>query len=110
VTHLRQLMLDELQRRNYSPNTVRSYVHAVEDFARISAVRRSSLDRTMYADTRSSISRSQALPAHHRRTDSSVAISVRKDTGVGPICPMRSRFRSSTSVCRPCSARKKSPV
>jgi integrase/recombinase XerD len=34
VTHLRQLMLDELRRRNYSPNTVRSYVHAVEDFAR----------------------------------------------------------------------------
>jgi site-specific recombinase XerD len=27
-------MLYELQRRNYSPNTVRSYVHAVEDFAR----------------------------------------------------------------------------
>src|ERR1700685_3343746 len=27
-------MLDELQCRNYSPNTVRSYVHAVEDFAR----------------------------------------------------------------------------
>jgi len=53
VTHLRQLMLDELQRRNYSPNTVRSYVHAVEDFARYFAVRRSSLDRTMYADTRS---------------------------------------------------------
>jgi len=34
VAHLRQLMRDELQRRNYSPNTVRSYVHAVEDFAR----------------------------------------------------------------------------
>jgi site-specific recombinase XerD len=34
VTHLRQMMLDELQRRNYSPNTVRSYVHAVEEFAR----------------------------------------------------------------------------
>jgi len=33
VTHLRQLMLDELQRRNYSPNTVRSYIHAVEEFA-----------------------------------------------------------------------------
>jgi integrase/recombinase XerD len=33
VTHLRQLMLDELQRRKYSPNAVRSYVHAVEDFA-----------------------------------------------------------------------------
>ena len=33
MTHLRQLMLDGLQRRNYSPNTARSYVHAVEDFA-----------------------------------------------------------------------------
>ena len=34
MTHLRQLMLDELERRNYSPNTVRSYLHAVEEFAR----------------------------------------------------------------------------
>ena len=34
MTHLRQLMLDELQRRNYSPNTVRSYIHAVEEFAK----------------------------------------------------------------------------
>lgn len=34
MTRLRQLMLDELQRRNYSPNTVRTYIHAIEDFAR----------------------------------------------------------------------------
>jgi len=27
------MMLDELQRRNYSPNTVRTYIHAIEDFA-----------------------------------------------------------------------------
>src|SRR5246127_5473117 len=27
-------MLDELQRRNYAQNTVRAYIHAVEDFAR----------------------------------------------------------------------------
>jgi site-specific recombinase XerD len=27
-------MLDELQRRNYSPSTVRSYIHAIEDFAK----------------------------------------------------------------------------
>jgi integrase/recombinase XerD len=27
-------MLDELQRRNYSPSTVCSYIHAIEDFAR----------------------------------------------------------------------------
>ncbi len=28
------MMLDELQRRNYSPNTVRSYIHAIEEFAK----------------------------------------------------------------------------
>jgi hypothetical protein len=27
-------MLDELQRRNYSQNTVYTYLHAVEDFSR----------------------------------------------------------------------------
>ena len=34
MTRLRKLMLDELQRRNYAQNTVRSYLKAVEDFAR----------------------------------------------------------------------------
>ena len=29
MTRLRQMMLDELQRRNYSPNTVRTYIHAI---------------------------------------------------------------------------------
>lgn len=33
MTHLRKIMLDELQRRNYAQNTVRSYIHAVEEFA-----------------------------------------------------------------------------
>ena len=33
MTHLRKMMLDELQRRNYAQNTVRSYVSAVEEFA-----------------------------------------------------------------------------
>jgi integrase/recombinase XerD len=34
VTHLRQAMLEELQRRNYATTTVQSYIQAVERFAK----------------------------------------------------------------------------
>jgi len=34
VTHLRKMMLEELQRRNYSEHTTRYYIRTVEDFAR----------------------------------------------------------------------------
>jgi integrase/recombinase XerD len=33
VTRLRQRTLEELQRRNYSPQTTRSYIHAIKQFA-----------------------------------------------------------------------------
>jgi len=34
VTHLRKMMLEELQRRNYSEATTRCYIRSVEDFSR----------------------------------------------------------------------------
>ena len=37
--HLRQMMLDELHRRNYSQSTVRSYIFAMEDFAILGATK-----------------------------------------------------------------------
>jgi len=52
VTHLRKLMLDELQRRNYAQNTVRAYIHAVEDFASTSTVHRTASAQSISASTR----------------------------------------------------------
>jgi integrase/recombinase XerD len=34
VTHLRQIMLEELRRRNFADSTIRSYLHAVEHYSR----------------------------------------------------------------------------
>src|ERR671918_2070630 len=34
VTHCRRIMLEELQRRNFAPTTISTYLHAVEQFAR----------------------------------------------------------------------------
>jgi integrase/recombinase XerD len=34
VTHLRQIMLEELRRRNFAESTIRSYIHGVEHFSR----------------------------------------------------------------------------
>jgi integrase/recombinase XerD len=34
VTHLRQIMLEELRRRNFAETTIRSYIHGVEHFSR----------------------------------------------------------------------------
>jgi hypothetical protein len=60
VTHLRKMMLDELQRRNYAPGTIRSYIHTVEDFAGTSAAHPTGLGRTNPAVAGVSVSRPQA--------------------------------------------------
>ena len=33
MTHLRHAMLEELQRRNYAPNTIKAYVRIIQEFA-----------------------------------------------------------------------------
>ena len=34
MTHLRQIMVEELERRNYAPGTIRCYIRTVERYAR----------------------------------------------------------------------------
>ena len=46
MTHCRQIMLEELQRRNFAPTTVRSYLYAVERFARHFKCRPDRLNQT----------------------------------------------------------------
>ena len=45
VTHLRKMMLEELQRRNYSDTTIRRYLHFVE--ASFSSPNRNRLGSTL---------------------------------------------------------------
>ena len=52
MTHLRKLMLEELERRNYSDETTRAYVHAIKDFASYSNNLRTSWDRSMFVSIR----------------------------------------------------------
>ncbi len=46
MTHCRRIMLEELQRRNFSPTTIRSYLYAVERFARYFKCRPDRLNHT----------------------------------------------------------------
>jgi hypothetical protein len=35
MTHLRKMMLEELERRNYAQTTIHGYIQTIEDFARL---------------------------------------------------------------------------
>ena len=48
MTHCRQVMLEELQRRNFAPTTISTYLHAVEQFARHFKCRPDRLNQTHF--------------------------------------------------------------
>jgi site-specific recombinase XerD len=99
VTRLRQRMLDELQRRNYSSNTVRSYMHAVKEFARYSADLQTSSDQTTFASIRFICS---AIASSHRARlrgrPQRCGFCSSRHLG-GPISPIRFHFQGVTSAC-----------
>jgi Phage integrase, N-terminal SAM-like domain len=99
VTHLRQAMLDELQRRNYAKTTVDTYLHAVEQFAKhfTRSPDRLTLDHLRtYVDCppgsprcgRSTMFRRSQGDAHHR----AIAVSPRAEL------PYKTRFHELAHV------------
>ena len=45
MTHLRQIMLEELRRRNYADSTIDAYIQTVEHFSRLPSFTRSAWPR-----------------------------------------------------------------
>ena len=65
MTHLRQIMLEELRRRNYAESTIRSYLHEVEHFSRhFHRSTRSAWSRTHSRVSGSAVHALEAGPEH----------------------------------------------
>ena len=81
MTHLRQLMLDELECRNYSSNTVRFYLHAVEEFAKHFRRSPEQLGPDHIREYQVHLFRDRKLSgSHRRRADGGAPVPVRQDT------------------------------
>ena len=76
MTRLRQMMLDELQRRNYAPSTIRSYVHTVEDFA-------SYFDRSPY----------RLGPDQHKSESARIPLLCESQQGYQNLCQLITQFK-----------------
>src|SRR6266481_930192 len=60
MTHLRKMMLEELERRNYAQTTTRLYIQTIEDFAHYFKHPHESMERG-----RDTLSEEDATPAQH---------------------------------------------
>ena len=82
MTHLRKLMLEELQRRNYSQNTVRTYIGCSRGVrAAISAARPNGLGPEQIREYQVHLFRDRKLsPGTVEQRDAALAVPVREDT------------------------------
>jgi len=101
VTHLRQLMLDELQRRNYSQSTARSYIFAVEDFAKYFHRSPERLGPEHIRQYQAYLFREPSfLPEPSKAAPQRCVFSSSRRCA-GPIFPITFRFPSVNGACRP---------
>jgi hypothetical protein len=80
VTHCRQVMLEELQRRNFAPTTISTYLHAVEQFARHFKCRPDRLNQMHFRSYQAYLLRERKLrPLTVRAPRRGVALLLRED-------------------------------
>ena len=60
MTHLRKMMLEDLQRRNYAETTINSYIRIVEDFSQRFQRPPDCLAPSRFANTKQNCSRSES--------------------------------------------------
>jgi hypothetical protein len=107
VTHLRQLMPDELQRRNRSPSTFHCNIHAVQDFPSTSTARQSASVPAVFASIRCICSEvGSCRLVLSRAVVRLCGFSSSRPFGA-PICWKRFLFPSSPGSCRACSVPRK---
>jgi integrase/recombinase XerD len=107
VTHLRQIMLEELERRNYAPGTIRCYIHVVEQFARHFHRPPDQLGLEHIRQYQAGLLRQKKLApstvGQHLAALRFFYIQVLKQGWSAP----RRRIRDRSNTCRRCSAGKK---
>ena len=108
MTYLRQLMLDELERCNYSPNSVRSYLHAVEEFARHFGRSPEQLGPDHVRESQVHLFRDRKLSARTIAGQTAALRFLFVKTLRRPYLPDALPFPSTPGVCRRCSAKKRS--